>query len=160
VDEQPGPGPVAILASLVGAWHGRGTVAFPSMALRAYDEVVRFSARSGVSLDYWQRANDVVDVSMLHSETGIWRVTEAGGLEISVALPGATEVSEGTINESAIVLASTTIGLATTGARLIETARRYELQHDAISYEIGIATEGLSMIGHLVGDLRRSTEVD
>ena len=147
------------MAGLVGTWRGRGIVSLPATAPREYVEVVRFSIRSPTSLDYWQRATSAVDGTLLHSESGLWRVTGTGSLEISVALPGGTEVSEGTIDETTVVLASTAIGRATTGARLVATARRYELRGDAIAYEIGITTERFPIPRHLIGDLRRSTEV-
>ena len=95
---------------------------------------------------------------MLHSETGIWRVAGSGSFEISVALPGGTEVSEGRPEGDTIVLSSTSVGRATTGARLVGTTRQYDLRGDAIFYEIGLATEAFSMFGHIVGDLRRSTD--
>lgn len=143
-------------ASLVGSWRGRGTISLPSMAPRDYDEEVRFAVRSPVSLDYWQRAIDAVDGSMLHSEAGIWRVAAADTVELSIALPGATEVSEGVLDGDSIVVASTKVGRAATGARLVRTARRYEVRGDTMSVEIAIATEAFPIVGHIRGELTRS----
>jgi hypothetical protein len=113
MNARPGDGEASILASLVGRWHGRGTVSLPSMKPREYREEVRFTWRSLASLDYWQRA---VDGSMLHSEAGIWRTPATDSIEISVALPGGTEVSEGHLGAGSINLESTSIGRAATGA--------------------------------------------
>ena len=158
MDESLANDPVTTLTSLVGTWHGGGTVWLPSMAPREYEEEIRFSVRSPSSLDYWQRATDPADGAMLHSESGIWRVTAAGSLELSVALPSATEVSEGTIETGAISLASIAIGLAAGGARLVATTRRYTLGPDAVAYEIEIATEAFPLAGHLHGEVRRTRQ--
>jgi hypothetical protein len=83
VDERlqdPGNG---LFSRLIGRWRGQGVVTLPSVAPRAYEEEVRFAVRSERSLDYWQRAIDATDGSMLHSETGIWRVAPDGRVEIS-----------------------------------------------------------------------------
>lgn len=89
VDDKSDRAAVNLLASLVGTWQGRGTVWLPTMESREHAEVVRVSARSPVSLDYWQRATDTVDGSTLHSGAGIWKVAGPGSIDISVALHGA-----------------------------------------------------------------------
>lgn len=156
MDDQAGRGATGVLASLVGTWRGRGTLSMPSKAPREFDEEVRFTVRTPASLDYWQRATDAVDGSMLHSESGIWRVTKADTFELSVALPGAAEVSEGAIDGAAVVLASTALARANTGVGLVGTARRYEVRGDTMAYEIGITTERFAIPGHIKGDLRRT----
>lgn len=97
---------------------------------------------------------------MLHSESGIWRVTKADTFELSVALPGGAEVSEGAIDGAAVVLASTALARANTGVGLVGTARRYEVRGDTMAYEIGVATERFAMPGHIKGDLRRTIQTD
>lgn len=149
---------VEVLASLLGTWQGRGTVWLPSMEPREFTEVVRFSTRSPSSLDYWQRATDTVDGSMLHSEVGIWRVAGPGSFEVTVALPGATEVSEGEPLGNTIVMSSTMIGRAAMGAGLVAVSRRYDLRGDEISYAIGIGTETFTAPGHIKGILRRTPD--
>jgi hypothetical protein len=154
VDDLPRRTASDVLAWLLGEWRGRGIVSVPVMPRRDYDEVVRFTRRSEGSIDYWQRAVDLHDGSLLHSELGIWRVVD-GRIEVSVALPGASEVSEGSVTDQGIVLASTSVGRASAGAPLIGTARRYELTNDSISYEISIATDRAPTFGHLRGQLHR-----
>ncbi len=89
-----------------------------------FEEEIRFTQRSATSLDYWQRARAQSDGLMLQSESGIWRTTELGTLEVSVALPGATEVSEGTLEEQTIRLSSTAVGRAATAATLSYVDRK------------------------------------
>jgi hypothetical protein len=147
---------MSTLTALVGTWRGTGVVELPSMEPIDFEEEIRFARRSPDSLDYWQRAVAARDKSMLHSESGIWRTTAAGALEVTVALPGATEVSEGTIGNGSIRLSSTAVGVAATGAMLRSTVRRYDIAGDVISYEISIATASFSTTGHIRAYLRRS----
>ena len=121
-----------------------------------FAEEIRFSRRSPNSIDYWQRAVATGDGSMLHSESGIWRATAAGPLEVTVALPGATEVSEGSVDGATIRVASTAIGLAATGTKLRQAIRRYDLTGDSLTYEISIATADFALTAHISGELHRS----
>ena len=77
-------------------------------------------------------------------------------MEITVALPGATEVSEGSVDGATIQVASTVIGLAATGAMLRQTTRRYELRGDSLAYGISIATAEFALLAHISAELRRS----
>lgn len=156
MEEGQGPNAVAMLMSLAGDWRGHGVVSLPTMPPQAYDEEMRFAVRSPTSLDYWQRATDALDGALLHSESGIWRVTETGSFEVTVALPGAAEVSEGAARGARLGLSSTSIGRARTGARLTHAARAYELDQDAIRYEVEIATEAYPPVAHLRGEVRRT----
>lgn len=121
-----------------------------------FAEETRFSRRSPNSFDYWQRAVATGDGAMLHSESGIWRATAAGSLEVTVALPGATEVSEGSTDGATIRVESTAIGLAATGAQLRQAMRRYELSGDSLAYDISIATAEFALTAHIHAELHRS----
>ena len=156
MDDQDSADALSTLSSLVGTWRGRGTARLPSMEAVDFAEEIRFSRRSPNSFDYWQRAVAAGDESMLHSESGIWRATTAGALEITVALPGATEVSEGSVDGATIRVESTAIGLAATGAKLRQTTRRYELHGDSLAYDISIATEEFALTAHIIAELHRS----
>lgn len=148
------PGLVTLL-SLAGTWSGAGTAELPAMEAIAFEEEIRFTRRSATSLDYWQRARAQADGSMLHSESGIWRTTELGTLEVSVALPGATEVSEGTVERQTLRLSSTMVGRAATAATLSHVERRYEISDGSLVYDISIATADFRLTGHIRGRLRR-----
>jgi len=156
MDEQDSADALATLSSLVGTWRGKGTARLPSMEAADFAEEIRFLRRSPTSLDYWQRAVATGDGAMLHSESGIWRATAAGTLEITIALPGATEVSEGSVDGASIRLESTAIGLAATGAKLRQTIRRYDLTGGSLTYEISIATAEFALSAHISGELNRS----
>ncbi len=160
MDDQHSADALLTLRSLVGTWRGKGTATLPSMESVDFAEEIRFSRRSPNSLDYWQRAVAAGDGSMLHSDSGIWRATAAGALEITVALPGATEVSEGSVDGVTIRVESTAIGLAATGAKLRQATRRYELRGDSLAYDISIATAEFALTAHISAELHRSESRD
>jgi len=150
----------AALRALVGSWRGSGMVTIGFETPREYDEEIEFAVRSPASLDYRQRATDARSGEMLHSENGIWRVTDDGLFEVSVALPGAAEVTEGaTVDGRHIALSATSIARAATGAGLVHSERRYELADGELAYEIAIATTSFRLSAHLRGRLRR-TQLD
>jgi len=149
------PEPTDVLSSLIGEWRGGGVVSLPATAPLDYAEDVVFARRSEASLDYRQRAVDRSDGSMLHSESGIWHLAGAGRMVISIALPGATELSEGTLTGRGIDLRSTAVSRVAAGPHLVATHRRYELGIDSIRYEIAIATDRSPSFAHLRGELHR-----
>jgi hypothetical protein len=149
------PAPAEILQSLVGTWRGQGQVWLPTRPATDYDEEIRFSPRNDTTIEYWQRATHSVDGSPSHAEVGFWRVTADGTLEISVAIGGAVEVSEGTIAADLIELASSGVVRASTSRRFAGTARHYRLKPDRITYEVELATVDHPLSGHLRGELRR-----
>jgi subtilisin family serine protease len=145
-----------VLGDLIGTWRGSGVAELPSTEPVRFHEEIRFTRRSETSLHYWQRATGQAEGALLHSEAGIWRTTDAGGVEISIALPGATEMSEGTLAPGSIWVSSTAIARAATAARLTDVVRNYSLGPDRIDYEISIGTEGFALRGHIRGSLARA----
>jgi hypothetical protein len=143
------------LRSLAGMWRGHGQVSLPSRPTTDYDEEISFTLRNETSLEYRQRATHSADGSPSHSEVGIWRVVDDGTLEVSIAIAGAVEVSEGTIADDRIDLASRGVVRASTSLRFAGTARHYRLAPDRLTYEIDLATVAYPLSGHLRGDLRR-----
>lgn len=144
-----------ILGSLIGTWRGHGQVWLPTRPATDYDEEIRFSPRNPTTIEYWQHATHSVDGSPSHAEVGFWRVTADGALEVSVAIGGAVEVSEGTLAADRIELRSSGVVRARTSRRFAGTARHYRLEPDRITYDVELATVDHSLSGHLRGELRR-----
>ncbi len=146
---------LVMLNSLIGTWRGEGSVELPAVAPAPFTEEIRFSRRSATSLDYYQRARDPIDGSMLHSESGIWRTSKTGAIEVTVALPGAAEVSEGSIERRTIMLSSSWVGRAATAAGLVHVDRRYQVDGDSLAYDISIVTLTVVAPAHVRGTLHR-----
>lgn len=144
------------IAFLVGWWRGSGHGEFPTMDPFDYEEEIRFVDHGGTPLVYQQRAWSPDDGEPLHIETGIWRAAPDGRLVVTVALPRVTEISEGTVVNGRIALATTAVRRAEGGAGLVAVRRSYEHAGGEIHYEVGMATADVPEVTHhLRGTLRR-----
>ena len=144
-----------MLAQLVGTWHGAGTGSFPTMAEFVYEEEIRFEDLGG-DVAYFQRAWDPATGMALHAEAGIWRTTDEGTVVATIAQARRTEVSEGTVRDGLIELASSSTGAAT-GVMPVTTSRRsYRLRGDELTYQYAMATQGMDVAErHFSGTVRR-----
>jgi len=89
----------------------------------------------------------------------MWRATPEGVLMITIAQPRRTEVSEGTVRDGLIEVASTGTDHATDASPVVASRRRYRLDGDELSYEFEMATGSVAQpTRHLVGSLRRLAE--
>ena len=121
-----------------------------------YEEEIRFLDHGGTPLVYQQRAWSPGDGEPLHIETGIWRASPDGRLVVTVALPRVTEISEGSVADGRIALATTAVRRAEGGAGLVAVRRTYVHAEGEIHYEVGMATEEVTEVTHhLRGTLRR-----
>jgi len=143
------------LSLLEGVWHGSGSGDYPTMEPFDFDEEIRFARLDDRTTRYEQAATSSGAGELLHSEGGIWRLTPDCGLEVAIAFPGVTEVSEGTLVEGRVELASTMIGRATTGARLVSVRRVYVVDGDTLSYDIHMAARDIPLTRHIWASLRR-----
>lgn len=89
------------LGFLLGVWAGEGEGRYPTIEAFHYGEELHFSHNGKAFVGYTQRTWDLGDDHLLHSETGYWRVTPEGRIELVLAHPtGVVEVSEGTLHTS------------------------------------------------------------
>jgi hypothetical protein len=145
----------SLLAPLVGTWRGAGTGSFPTMAPFAYEEEIRFEDLGG-DVAYFQRAWDWASGMVLHAEAGIWRTTDEGTVVATIAQARRTEVSEGTVRDGLIELASSSTGAATGVMPVTTSKRSYRLKGDELTYEYAMATRGMDAAErHLSGTVRR-----
>lgn len=143
------------LAPLLGTWRGEGTGSFPTMAPFRYEEEIRFEDLGG-DVAYFQRAWDPAGGMVLHAEGGIWRATGEGTVIATIAQARRTEVSEGTIRDGVVELATTATGAATDVMPVTASRRRYRLTGDELAYEYAMATGGMvAAESHLSGTVRR-----
>lgn len=146
---------VEVLGALVGEWKGEGHGDFPTMDPFDYVEEIVFSQIDDRVVGYQQRAWAADDLEILHFETGVWRASSDGHLEVTVALPGVAEVSEGSASDGLIRLVSSSMGRATGGAALVSSQRSYEVRGDTLTYDIHMGTASTPLQPHIRAVLSR-----
>lgn len=146
---------LAMLQRLEGEWVGGGTVQTPTMDPVGFTEEIRFWRRTETSLNYYQRAVRA-DGQLVHSEVGIWRLGSPGRLELTIALPGSTEVAEGAVVDGSVETTSTAVGRAATSMTFEGARRRYHLTGDRLDYEVDLASINFPMSFHLQATLERT----
>jgi hypothetical protein len=146
------------LAPLLGTWRGQGEGSFPGMGSFPYEEELRLEA-VGPSVAYFQKAWDPASGRVLHAEVGIWRPGDDGTLVATFSQARRTEVTEGTLTDGRIELASTATGVANGGMPVNATRRRYAVSGDELTYEFAMATGDMAdPVRHLAGTLRRAED--
>lgn len=150
------------LACLLGTWRGEGRGGFPTIDAFDYGEWMHFEHVGDPFLMSAQRSWLMADDAPLHFERGFWRPGGAAdGIELTLAHPlGLTEVAEGTArgdgDVTTIELVSRAIGRTSTGMAVSGLRRRYEIEGDAMRYEIDMATDATPLTRHLTATLRRA----
>jgi hypothetical protein len=156
----PDLGPLAVL---LGIWRGEGSGGYPTIDAFDYGEWMHFEHVGDPFLMSAQRSWLLTDDAPLHFERGFWRPgSSAARLELTLAHPlGLSEVAEGELrvdgDVTRIEVASRTIGRTSTGMAVSGLRRRYEIEGDAMRYEIDMATDATPMTRHLTATLRRAS---
>lgn len=147
---------LAHLGFLLGTWEGEGAGEYPTIAAFRYTERVAFGHVGKPFLTYTQRTHALDDRRPLHAEVGYLRPAGSGRVELVLAHPfGIAEVQEGTVDGSALRLASSGL-LATATAKLVEALERdIDVDGDTLTYAVRMAAVGRPLAHHLAGRLQR-----
>jgi hypothetical protein len=144
------------IAFLLGTWRGEGKGFYPTITDFVYEEESRFWHVGKPFLAYSQRTWDPLSGAPLHSETGYWRCTDGGDIEVVLAHPfGYAEIGMGRADGSHIEVNSAAL-VPTPSAKDIETVTRsISVDGNTLTYEIGMAAQGQTLQGHLEATLLR-----
>jgi len=130
---------------LEGTWAGEGRGEFPGVTSFTFRDRLTFTRRDEKTLSYEERNQKLYDGQTewleSHWESGFIRILESGALELVSAQIGRSEVLIGTIDtrdkSARIHFVSKTI---TNDPRMVSSARTFELEGDALRYEMEMQT--------------------
>jgi hypothetical protein len=148
------------VAFLLGQWSGAGTGSYPTIDDFTYGEHLTFGHVGKPFLTYAQRTWDLQTSAGMHVETGYLRVVGPGapgqptGIEVVVAQPtGVTEILEGTLTGTSIVVHSTTVALTATAKQVIAVERELRVEDGALVTRLAMAAVGRPLTHHLASRL-------
>lgn len=143
------------LSGLLGTWVGPGHGAYPTIASFDYEEELRFDHIGKPFLVYSQRTRAADDGRPLHSETGYWRLTADGSLELLLAhTTGHSEVAVGTVDDGRIATRGALVG-APSAKEVTAIERHYVLTDDTLRCDLRMDAVGQGMTDHLRSELHR-----
>jgi len=152
---------LALLAFLVGTWHGEGVGGYPDIDDFPYAQEVSFVPLPGKpAMAYSSRTWRPGSLEPLATEVGFWRMAgpeDEPVVELMLAHPfGVVEVYVGTVTGTTIELTSN-VTVRTATARDVERSERlYGLVEGDLAYAVDMAAEGHPLGPHLSARLVRS----
>lgn len=155
--EPPAPHPgLGRLADLLGEWRGTGRGSIGGGPEFAYDERSRFGHDGKPVLNYVQQTTAVADGRPLHTESGFWRATPAGDVELVLAHgSGFAEIEVGRWLGPALRLATVWLRGTPTAKDVTALERDVELDAGRLRYELRMAIGGGTPLFHLRAELLR-----
>lgn len=144
------------LAFLLGTWNGKGRGEYPTIDPFEYDEEISINHVGKPFLFYHQRTWRRPGGAPLHTETGYFRMGDAG-VELVLAQPsGIAEVHVGSLDGSTIDLKSTGVLLTPTAKQIVTVGRRLETTGNGLRYRLDMEAVGQPFQFHLEAELHRT----
>ena len=148
---------VEALGFLLGTWSGEGAGRYPTIEDFAYTETVTFGHVGKPFLASAQRTARIPAGFPLHAESGYWRWTGPGRVELVVAHPtGIVEVQEGSLDGRRLELRSTSVSRTASAKEVTAVERSFEVDGDVLRYTVRMAAVVEPLTHHLAAELHRA----
>ena len=148
---------LAPVAFLLGTWRGDGAGFYPTIESFAYVEEISFVHVGKPWLLYTQRTRHATEDRPLHAETGYFRPTGDGVVEVVMAYPtGHVEVASGTVGDHDIEIVTVSLVATPTAKRIDQLVRRITVDGDGLRYTLAMAAVGEPLTPHLEATLHRA----
>lgn len=148
---------VAHLAFLLGTWRGKGAGEYRTIDSFEYFEEATFGHVGKPFLAYTQKTRHAETDLPLHAEAGYIRPVGTDRVELVLVQPsGIVEMHEGTVEGTAINLASTMVQTTATAKSVESSTRMVTIAEDTMTYAMQMAAVGQPLQHHLGATLKRS----
>jgi hypothetical protein len=161
-DEAPQPLDPGLraLAFLLGIWRGVGVGGFPTIDSFRFGQEIVFSHSGQPVLSYVSRSwivdDDGAVVEAGPAESGFWRISEAGELEVVVAhASGVAEVWVGEVVGNRVEMATDVVARTSTAWEVTGGRRLYGVVDGDLLYAYDLAAVGQPLTSYLSARLRR-----
>lgn len=151
-----------VLDMLEGSWSGIGRGHFPGVTSFTYRETLIFTRRDEKTLAYEQRTQKLYDGQTeyvpSHWENGFISILDNGNLQlVNIQVGGRNEVLAGTVEKlDSMFLIHFVSKALNNDSRMVSSARTFELEGDALRYEMEMQTTKVDQsTPHLGITLRR-----
>lgn len=151
---------LAPVSFLLGTWRGVGVGGYPTIDSFRFGQEITFGHVGKPVLSYASRTWILDDTGAVvrpaASETGFWRMTDAG-LEVVLAhMTGFAEIWVGEVSESRIELHTDLVARTTSAKEVTAGHRLYGLVDGDLLYAYDMAAVGQPLTPHLSARLRQA----
>lgn len=145
------------LGFLLGTWVGSGVGEYPTIEDFAYQETAEFTHVGKPFIAYRQKTKRAGSNEPLHAESGYFRPTTPGSMELVIVQPsGILEIHDGAIDRGELSLRSSVV-LTTPTAKEVSTVERWiNVEGDVMTYRLLMGAVGQPHQIHLRARLNRT----
>ena len=148
------------LKFLLGDWEGAGVGGYPNIESFRFGQEVSFSHIGKPYLIYtsrtWRLDDDGGLGAPLARESGYWRASPEGSLEVVLAHPtGVAEIYIGEVTGTRVDLRTDVVARTETAKEYTAGKRLYGLIGEDLGYAYDMAAEGQGLQSHLSAQLKR-----
>jgi hypothetical protein len=153
------------LAFLLGTWRGVGVGGFPTTESFRFGQEIVFGQSGKPVLSYHSRSwvidDDGVVIESGAAESGFWRISDQGELEVVLAqAAGLAEVWVGEVTGTRVEMGTDVVARTSSAWEVTAGRRLYGVVDGDLLYAYDLATVGQPLTSHLSARLRRVPDME